>query len=80
MTAETWVAIGSLLAVATSALIAALMAAWKGGREIGEIRVGVKELLARDDRAHQRMDTFDLRLNDHTNRIAKLEGSQIDGG
>lgn len=40
----------------------------------GDIRRGVKSLVERGDRQDQRLDTVDVRLNDHTGRIGRIEG------
>lgn len=49
----------------------------------GQIRQSIRDLAARadrsdsrDDRADKRVDTIELRLNDHTERIAKIEARQ----
>lgn len=54
---------------------------WKQGSDSGEIKAGVKELLGRAertdknvDRVENRVDTLETRMNDHTERIARIEG------
>lgn len=47
---------------------------WKSGRDNGEMKAGIRELLNRGDRVDKRVDSIELRLNDHTERIARLEG------
>ena len=69
MTAAEWIALAAALMVIVGA-------AWKQGRDSGEIKAGVKELLTRTDRTDKRVDTIELRINDHTERIARLEGRE----
>jgi len=45
-----------------------------GGVFLGEIRAGLRDLVKRSDRCDARVDTIELRLNDHTERISYLEG------
>lgn len=40
----------------------------------GVTHQNVRSLVKDGDRAEKRMDTIELRLNDHTERIARLEG------
>ena len=40
----------------------------------GQIRQSVANLSERSDRGDRRVDSIELRLNDHTERIARLEG------
>ncbi len=67
MSPHEWVALGTPVLVFIGAI-------WKWGRDVGEIKGGIQELLARDERTNKRVDTIELRLNDHTERIARLEG------
>ena len=76
MSTELWVAIGT----AALAAWATLGAVWKIGFSLGEIRIGVKELLTRDERTSRRVDSIETRVNDHTTRIARLEGREEQRG
>jgi hypothetical protein len=40
----------------------------------GRIQQNMQNLSDRADRGDRRVDTIELRLNDHTERIARLEG------
>ena len=62
-----WIALGGIaVAIASNLAIAAYY--------FGDIRRGVESLVERGDRQDHRMDTVDVRLNDHTARIGKIEG------
>ncbi len=65
MTLSAWI---SLAGVAGQLLVAAFF--------FGQIRQSVRDLTARGDRGDRRVDTIELRLNDHTERIARLEGRE----
>ena len=70
MTADTWIAIGTALLV----VAAAIGGLWRTAFSLGEIRIGVKELLTRDERMDARVGTLEGRVNDHMERISRVEG------
>lgn len=63
MTVAAWI---SLAGVLGQLLVAAFF--------FGRIQQNVQNLADRADRGDRRVDTIELRLNDHTERIARLEG------
>ena len=74
MTVAEWIAFVGLLLLFVGAV-------WKQGSDTGEIKAAVKELLVRAertdknmDRVESRVDTLQTRMNDHTERIARIEG------
>ncbi len=74
MTIAEWIALVGLILLFVGAV-------WKQGSDTGEIKAGVKELLGRAertdknvDRVESRVDTLETRMNDHTERIARIEG------
>lgn len=60
-----WISLGGVVA---QLLVAAFY--------FGQIRGDVRNLKERSDRGDARADTIELRLNDHTERIARLEGRE----
>lgn len=60
---EAWI---SLTGIVVQLVIAAFY--------FGQIRQSVRNLDERGDRSDKRVDSIELRLNDHTERIARLEG------
>jgi len=72
MSLEAWIAIAAAAAV----LLTVAGGLWSAGKDQGEIKSDVKALLSRDERTAHRVDTIELRLNDHTERLARLEGPQ----
>lgn len=67
MTAAAWISLGfSSLGVLGQLLVAAFF--------FGRIQQNIRDLVGRADRGDKRVDTIELRLNDHTERIAWLEG------
>jgi low affinity Fe/Cu permease len=70
VTIAEWLALGGLILLFVGAV-------WKQGRDTGEIKAGVQELLGRDERTNKRVDTIELRMNDHTERIARIEGREL---
>jgi hypothetical protein len=74
MTITEWIALWGLILLFVGAV-------WKQGSDAGEIKAGVKELLGRAeridksmDRVESRVDTLQTRMNDHTERVARIEG------
>ena len=74
MNVAEWIALGGLIILFVGAV-------WKQGSDTGEIKAGVRELLGRAertdknvDRVESRVDTLETRMNDHTERIARIEG------
>jgi hypothetical protein len=67
MHAAEWIALATLI-------LLVLIQACAGAYQFGFIRKGLENLVDRGDRTDVRLDTVDVRLNDHTNRIGKLEG------
>jgi peptidoglycan hydrolase CwlO-like protein len=74
MTIAEWIALGGVILLLAGAV-------WKQGSDAGEIKAGVRELLGRVertdksiDRVESRVDTLQTRMNDHTERIARIEG------
>lgn len=76
MTIAEWIALAGLILLFFGAV-------WKQGNDTGEIKAGVKELLGRAertdkniDRVESRVDTLETRMNDHTERLARIEGQK----
>jgi len=72
MSAEWWAAVAAVAGV----LILLLGGVWRVGLSLGEIRIGVKELLTRDQRMDTRVGAVEKRVDDHSSRIARLEGGR----
>jgi hypothetical protein len=67
MNALEWIGFGTLL-------LAVIVQCCAGAYQFGFIRKGVENLVERGDRQDARLDTIDVRLNDHTERIGRIEG------
>jgi len=67
MDTSSWIGLGSLaFLILSNACLCAYF--------FGDIRAGVKSLVAQGQRQDDRLDTHEVRLNDHTGRIARIEG------
>jgi len=71
-----WIGLGTLTVIFIGGV-------WKSGSDAGEIKAGVRELLCRAertdkslDRVEGRVNSLETRVNDHTERIARLEGHE----
>ena len=73
MTIAEWIALAGVTVVLAGLIIGGV---WKVGIDMGDVKSGVNELLGRDERTNKRVDTIELRLNDHTERIARIEGNK----
>ncbi len=76
MNVQAWIALGMFAAVFTGGVL-------RVGRDMGEIKGGVRELLGRAERTDKsvervegRMNSLETRVNDHTERLARLEGRE----
>lgn len=76
MNVQAWIALGMLAAVVIGGVL-------RVGRDMGEIKGGISELLGRAertdksvDRVEGRMNSLETRVNDHTERLARLEGRE----
>jgi hypothetical protein len=67
MHAAEWIALGTLT-------LAVIVQCCAGAYQFGFIRKGVENLVDRGNRTDARLDTVDVRLNDHTERIGRIEG------
>ena len=76
MNVQAWIALGMLAAVVIGGVL-------RVGRDMGEIKGGISELLGRAERTDKsvervegRMNSLETRVNDHTERLARLEGRE----
>jgi hypothetical protein len=73
ITIAEWIALAGVAVVLAGLIIGGV---WKVGLDMGDVKSGVNELLGRDERTNRRVDTIEFRLNDHTERIARIEGNK----
>lgn len=71
MDANAWVELGLVIAAVGVPAAAAL---WRLGRDTGAIKAGMERLLDMHALSDRRMDRAEERIDEHGNRIARLEG------
>jgi hypothetical protein len=74
MSPQAWIGVAGVVLTLAGLIIAIVRSAHTSGESFGELKRGVAELICRDDRLNGRLDTFEVRLNDLTGRVGRLEG------